>query len=256
MTLAAPMTATACHLPRPHALSLSQVSFGYSGAAQILESVSSTIYSGERVGLIGPNGAGKTTLFLLICGVLKATAGEMSLFNQPIVPQAFRPKLGFVFQNAADQLFSLSVREDVAFGPSNMGLSEVEIEERVDAALMLTGTKHLADRASHHLSGGEKRMVAIATILAMQPEFIIYDEPSANLDLRARRRLIQFLESCPQTMMVSSHDLELVLEVCDRVLLLDEGQILADGHPAEIMRDQALMEAHGLEVPSALKCCH
>jgi cobalt/nickel transport system ATP-binding protein len=133
-----------------------------------------------------------------------------------------------------------------------MGLSDEQVARRVQDALALTGMQALADRPPHHLSGGEKRMVAIAGVLAMEPRIVIYDEPSANLDLRARRRLIQFLQRSPQTMLISSHDLEFILEVCDRVLLLDDGEIVADGHPAHIMNDEGLMTRHGLEKPHSL----
>ncbi len=252
MTLAAPISSIPDFAPRPMALQLSQVKFAYAGHRPVLDGVNLQVHVGERVGLIGPNGAGKTTLFLSICGVLAASSGRIDLFDRPVKLKEFRPEVGLVFQNAADQLFSLSVQEDVAFGPINMGMDEEAVRVQVADALAMTGTSHLAERAPHHLSGGERRMVAIASVLAMQPQLMIYDEPSANLDLRARRRLIQFLQDSPQTLVISSHDLELVLDVCDRVILLDEGKILADGAPHEIMANAALMEAHGLEVPSAL----
>jgi cobalt/nickel transport system ATP-binding protein len=140
----------------------------------------------------------------------------------------------------------------VAFGPENMGLSPEEVNHRVERALTLTGVKELAPRPPHHLSGGEKRMVAIAGVLAMQPQLVIYDEPSANLDALARRRLIQFLQAASETMLISSHDLEMILEVCDRVILMVGGKIIADGIPEKIMGNQQLMEASGLEKPHSL----
>lgn len=234
------------------AIALSHVSFSYPDKPNTLQGISCAIASGERVGVIGPNGAGKTTLFMTICGVLKPTDGQISLFGQPVVVGQFRPEIGLVFQNPDDQLLSASVWDDVAFGPQNMGLSEEEVQWRVAEALALTGTEALAHRPPHHLSGGEKRMVAIAGVLAMQPNVVIYDEPSANLDLRARRRLIQFLQRSPQAMLISSHDLEFILEVCDRVLLIDQGQLVADGNPAMIMSDADFMTAHGLEKPHSL----
>ena len=174
------------------------------------------------------------------------------LFGDPVVPGQFRPDIGLVFQNPDDQLFSASVWEDVSFGPQNMGLVPPELNSRVSEALLLTGTQDLVERPPHHLSGGEKRMVAIASVLAMQPQLVIYDEPSANLDMRARRRLIKFLQSSQETSLVASHDLELIIEVCDRVILLDEGQVIADGETRQIMGNQALMERHGLEMPHSL----
>ena len=157
-----------------------------------------------------------------------------------------------VFQNPDDQLFSPSVWDDVAFGPQNLGLGGEQLAARVQAALHTTGVSGLADRAPHHLSGGEKRMVSIAGVLAMQPRLIIYDEPSASLDIRSRRRLINFLQESPVTSLISSHDLEFILEVCHRVVLLDQGRIVADGPPRQLMADKNLMAAHGLERPHSL----
>lgn len=233
-------------------LAVTGLAYSYADNPDVLRDINLEIGQGERVGLIGPNGAGKTTLFFLLCGVYKPLQGRIELYGQPLLPGRFHPEIGMVFQNADDQLFSPSVEDDVAFGPSNLGLSKEEVRSRVREALTIAGVKDLAARPPHHLSGGEKRMVSIAGVLAMHPKVVIYDEPSASLDMRARRRLIRFLQAAPQTLVVSSHDLELILEVCDRVVLLDEGQIVADGQPAEIMGDVALMEAHGLERPHSL----
>lgn len=238
--------------PSEVAIALSQVSFSYPDQPPILESVDLQIHRGDRVGVIGHNGCGKTTMFLLICGVMAPAGGQIEVLGQPVQLGNFRPEIGLVFQNPDDQLFSASVQEDVAFGPENMGLSPEEVARRVREAFELTGVGDLAERPPHHLSGGEKRMVAIAGILAMQPQIIIYDEPTANLDLRARRRLIQFLQTSQETLLISSHDLEFILEVCDRVILLNDGRIIADGDPHSIMGDRALMEAHGLEKPHSL----
>lgn len=240
------------HAPVPDALTVANLTFAYPGQPYILQEVSLRIADGERVGIIGHNGCGKTTLFTLMCGVLRPDAGEILLFGEPVLPGHFHPGVGLLFQSPNDQLFSASVWDDVAFGPQNMGLSPEEVTQRVQEALMLTGTADLAERPPHHLSGGQKQMVAIAGILAMRPRVVLYDEPSASLDLRTRRRLIQFLQRAPQTLLIASHDLELVLEVCDRVILLDEGRIIADGDPRQVMGNQALMEAHGLEKPHSL----
>lgn len=233
-------------------LVISNLSFNYPERSPVLTGLDLQVQPGERVGIIGPNGAGKTTLFLLICGVLKATSGSICLFEKPVVPGEFRPEAGLVFQNPDDQLFCPSVRDDVAFGPQNLGLPGKEVEARVREALAVTGTLELADYPPHHLSGGQKRMVAIAGVLAMRPELVIYDEPTSNLDIRYRRRLIDFLQKSRETMLIASHDLEFILEVCRRVILLDEGRIAADGKPAVIMNDAGLMEAHGLEKPHSL----
>lgn len=234
------------------ALTVSDLTFAYPGGAPVLTGVDFELWPGERVGLIGPNGAGKTSIFLLVSGLLQADAGAITLYGEPVRKGAFRPDLGLVFQNPTDQLFSPSVRDDVAFGPINMGLAEADVEARVAQALATTGTQDLADRPPHHLSGGEKRMVSIASVLAMQPQLLVFDEPDANLDMQARRRLIRFMQHAPQTMLVASHDLELILEVCDRVLLLDGGRIVADGAAADIMGDDTLMTTHGLEKPHSL----
>lgn len=233
-------------------LDIQNLAFAYPGHAPVLDQLSCVIHPHEKVGIIGPNGAGKTSLFMLICGLLPMTSGAIRLFNRPVVAGEFRPELGLVFQNPDDQLFSATVAADVAFGPENMGLPPEEVAARTEAALHLTGMLDHQHRAPHHLSGGEKRMVAIASVLSMLPDLVIYDEPSANLDLRARRRLIQFLHNSQETLLISSHDLEFLLEVCDRVLLLDKGHIIADDVPQAIMGDEDLMLAHGLEKPHSL----
>ncbi len=233
------------------ALTLTDLHFSYP-AVPVLQGIDLQIEPGERIGLIGPNGAGKTTLFHCICGVLAPTKGSVELFGRPVLPGRFHPEVGLVFQYPSDQIFSPSVYDDIAFGPLNMGLPPEEVAARVDQAMEETEIAHLKERAPHHLSGGQKRMVAIAGIRAMRPQLIIYDEPSANLDMRARRSLIGHICASSETVIVSSHDLELVLEVADRVLLLDEGRIVAEGDPAVIMGDQALMLAHGLETPHSL----
>lgn len=234
------------------ALAVTRLSFSYPDHPDVLRDVSLEVMPGERVGLIGPNGAGKTTLFLAVCGVLKSDAEEIQLFGERVDHGRFHSEIGMVFQNSDDQLFCPSVREDVAFGPRNLGLSREEVEARVEEALSTTGMQALADRAPHHLSGGEKRMVSIAGVLAMRPRLVIYDEPNANLDMRSRRRLIRFLQAAEQTILVASHDLELILEVCGRVVLMDDGRIVASGDPRRLMSDAELMEAHGLEKPHSL----
>jgi cobalt/nickel transport system ATP-binding protein len=237
---------------QPGAIATRSLSFSYPDRPAVLCEVSLTIQPGERVGIIGHNGCGKTTLFMLLCGVLTPAAGEILLFGQPVRPGQFHPEVGLLFQDPDDQLFSASVWDDIAFGPQNMGFSPEEIHSRVTQAAELAGITHLLERLPHHLSGGEKQMVAIAGLLAMTPKILLYDEPTANLDLRTRRRLIRFLQTAAETLLISSHDLEFVLEVCDRVVLIDDGQIMADGRPPEIMGDQALMERHGLEKPYSL----
>jgi cobalt/nickel transport system ATP-binding protein len=237
---------------RPMAIAAQSISFGYPDQPEVLCDISLTVQAGDRVGIIGHNGCGKTTLFMLLCGVLTPAIGAIQLFGEPLKPGQFRPEVGLLFQDPDDQLFSASVRDDIAFGPQNMGFDPAEVAARVAQAADMAGITHLLDRLPHHLSGGEKQMVAIAGLLAMTPQIMLYDEPTASLDLRTRRRLIRFLQNSSETVLISSHDLEFVLEVCDRVILIDEGHIIADGCPRAIMGDRALMEKHGLEKPHSL----
>lgn len=239
-----------------NALTIQNLSVSYPDQSDVLNGISLTIAPAERVGIIGPNGVGKTTLFHTICGVIEPQAGEVRLFDKPVTPGNFHPEIGLVFQYPDDQLFSPSVYDDIAFGPRNMGLESAEVEARVQQAMTLTGISDLGERPPHHLSGGQKRMVAIAGVQAMRPQIIIYDEPSANLDIRSRRRLIRFIQESSETILVSSHDLELVLEVCDRVVLMDHGRIIADGDARTIMSNRDLMETHGLETPHSLTHSH
>ena len=241
---------------RKRALSVRSLCCSYTDERPVLHHLDLTVCEGERIGVVGCNGAGKTTLFHAICGVLTPTAGTIELFERAVQPGQFYPEVGLVFQYPDDQLFSACVRDDIAFGPQNMGLSDEEVNQRVQQALKLTGTTELMDRSPHHLSGGQKRMVAIAGILAMKPQLALFDEPSANLDIRSRRRLIHFLNDMSQTLLLASHDLELVLEVCDRVIILDGGNLVADGPARQLMANADLMERHGLECPHSLTHSH
>jgi len=233
-------------------LNIADLCFSYPDRPEVLQKVNLEVSPQERIGIIGPNGSGKTTLFLLICGVLQPSSGRINLFGDPVLNKHFRPDVGLVFQNPNDQLFCPLVKDDVAFGPQNMGLSKEEVAVRVKEALLAVNCMDMAERSAHHLSQGEKRMVAIATVLAMQPKLLIYDEPSANLDIRARRRLIRLLQSSKETLLIASHDLELILEVCDRAVLIDNGHVVADGEPREVLGDDTLMETHGQEKPHSL----
>jgi cobalt/nickel transport system ATP-binding protein len=238
---------------KPIAIAIEQLYFSYPDRSDVLCDVTLKIQTGDRVGLIGHNGCGKTTLLMCICGALAPTVGEIRLFDRPVIPSRFYPEVGFLFQDPNDQLFSASVREDIAFAPQNMGLSTDEVEQRVNEALRLTGVENLMHRPPHHLSGGEKQMVAIAGILAMQPRIVLYDEPTASLDLKARRRLVEFLGQSQETLLIASHDLEFILEVCDRLIFMDAGRIVAQGNPKQVMGDRDLMQQYDLEVPYSLR---
>lgn len=234
-------------------LVIKDLEFVYPGQAAVLKAISFNVLKGERVGLVGPNGAGKTTLFLLICGIISAVSGKIEISGSPVLKGNFNPAVGMVFQHTADQLICPTVREDIAFGPHNMGLPAAEVEGNVNRAAGDTGVTPLLDRIPHQLSSGEQRLVALAGIMAMQPDLLILDEPTADLDMRYRRRLVGMLNGMDQkTILIASHDLEFILEVCTRVIVLDQGLIQADGEPSQVMIDRCLMEDHGLEVPHSL----
>lgn len=227
------------------------LSFAYPDGHQALREVALRVARGEKVGLVGPNGAGKSTLLLHLNGILRGV-GELRVAGFDLSDGSLkqvRAQVGLVFQDPDDQLFSPSVFEDVAFGPLYMGLSEAEVGRRVDRALSQVGMEGYADRPPHHLSVGEKKRIAIATVLSMEPRILALDEPSAGLDPRARRRLIELLKSLGQTLLVSTHDMRLVQELCQRTVVLDGGRVVADGDTEAILSDVTLLEAHGLERP-------
>jgi cobalt/nickel transport system ATP-binding protein len=233
-------------------LSVDSLCFSYTAGVEVLEDLSFSIGEGESVALVGPNGAGKTTLFMLLCGILRPTSGTVEVDGRPIVPNRFNPQINYLFQSPDDQLFSSTVFDDVAFGPMNAGLTRKEVIERTAAALENVGSGALKDRPSHHLSGGEKRMVAIATILSMMPQVILFDEPTSNLDSRNRRKVIEIISGLGQTLLIASHDLEFLLEAAQRVLLIDRGRIIADGAIRDILSNDNLLRSHGLEKPHSL----
>ncbi|HRY73431.1 MAG TPA: ABC transporter ATP-binding protein [Spirochaetia bacterium] len=232
--------------------------YAYPDGTSALDSVSFSIPRGECVGLVGANGAGKSTLLMLLAGLAFARSGTISLGGEVVERRSLasiRRKLGFVFQDPDDQLFMTTVRDDVAFGPRNMGLPPEEVAERCAQALATVGIPHLAGRPPFRLSGGEKRAAALASILSMEPEALALDEPTAALDPRARRRLIGILGGLPQTRLVATHDIDLVYELCDRVIVLSGGRIAAFGPTDLVVGDEALMERAGLEPPLALQAC-
>ena len=225
------------------------------GAVQAVRGVSFELERGQSVGLIGANGAGKSTLMKLMLGLLTGS-GQITVGGLPMNKEnlpAIRRKLGFVLQDSDNQMFMPTVYEDMVFGPRNYGLSKEEAETRVDAVLARLGLQELKYRHNHKISGGEKRMAAIATILAMEPEAILMDEPSTALDPVNRRTVINTINALPQTKLIASHDLDMILDTCQRVILLSHGKIVADGDAGTILRDQALLEAHRMELPFCLQ---
>lgn len=244
------MTPTSAGLPP--AVMFSQVHAGYVAERPVLINVCLRIEAGERVALIGPNGAGKTTLLYHIAGLLSPFQGTVSVSGIEVRPSSaarVRPQLGLVFQNPDDQLFCPTVGEDVAFGPEHFGILPSEVPRRVTDALQLVGLPGFADRVPHLLSAGEKRLVALATVLSYQPHTLLLDEPSAQLDPRNRRRLIDLLRTLDRTQIIATHDLDLALALCPRTIILRDGQVRADGTSASILNDRSLLEAHGLELP-------
>jgi len=232
-----------------HTIEVAGLEFSYPDGRQALRGVDLSIAPGEKVGLVGPNGAGKSTLLLHLNGILRAGSGSIQVCGQPVDDAHLayvRRAVGLVFQDPDDQLFSPTVFEDVAFGPMYMGLGQSEVEARVGAALAAVGMEQAGERVPHHLSGGEKKRVAIATVLAMEPEILVLDEPTAGLDPRARRELINLLRHLPQTMLVSTHDLWMVQELFERSAIIDGGRIVADGPTQVLLSTTELLEQHGL----------
>ena len=268
----------------PHAdvpiLKVSHLSYRYPGGQAALADVSFSLGMHEVVGLVGPNGAGKTTLLLHLNGLLAGgrTAGRgtssagagnanenagqpdpiapVEVLGMPVIPANYsevRRVVGFLFQDPDDQLFCPTVREDVAFGPLNLGFPKEEVLRRVADSLAAVGLAGFEDRTPQQLSFGERRRICLAGVLACEPDLLALDEPSSNLDPRARRGLIEILKNCPAAQIVASHDLEMIVELCTRVIVLDQGRIQADGPTREVLADARLMERHGLEVPLSIR---
>ena len=228
------------------------LAYAYPDGHQALYGVDLQVGRGERVALLGPNGAGKTTLVLHLNGILRAGAGWVRISGLPVVPehlQEVRRRVGVVFQDPDDQLFSPTVRQDVAFGPANLGLRGPALAARVQHALEQVGMAGYADRPPHHLSFGQRRRVAVATVLAMEPEILVLDEPSSNLDPASRRELADILRSLEVTVLMVTHDLPYALELCPRAVVLHAGTVAADGATRDLLADPALMRAARLELP-------
>ncbi len=228
------------------------LAYAYPDGHQALYGVDLHVHRGERVALLGPNGAGKTTLVLHLNGILEPGAGSVAVSGLPVVKenvQEVRRRVGIVFQDPDDQLFMPTVRDDVAFGPANLGLRGADLDARVTAALEQVGMADFADRPPHHLSFGQRRRVAVATVLAMEPEILVLDEPSSNLDPASRRELAEILTGLDVTVLMVTHDLPYALQLCPRSVVLSGGAIVADGPTYDVLTDDTLMSAHRLELP-------
>lgn len=233
---------------------IKNLNFSYSNGVLTLRDINLDVYEGETLGIIGPNGAGKSTLLMHLNGLLNGNS-KIRIFGKAVCKKNIsfiRQKVGLIFQDPEDQLFMPSVYEDVAFGPKNLGLDRKGIEERTLSALRDVDLIEKKESLSYHLSLGEKKRVAIATVLSMQPEVLVLDEPNSNLDPKTRRHLIELLHKFNVTKIIATHDLEMVLELCNRVIVLDEGRIISQGETRGILSNKTLLESHGLEVPLSI----
>ena len=234
------------------ALELSDVAYAYPDGHEALRGVDLTVTAGERVAVLGPNGAGKSTLVLTFNGILTPRRGTVAVDGLPVVKGNLlevRRRVGIVFQDPDDQLFMPTVREDVAFGPANLGMGADVLDVAVAEALAVVGMTDSADRPPHHLSFGERRRVALATVLAMRPHVLVLDEPSSNLDPVARRELAEIVGRLDVTVVLVTHDLPYALQLCERAVILDDGRLVADGPITSVLSDEATMAAHRLELP-------
>jgi cobalt transport protein ATP-binding subunit len=233
-------------------IEIEHLHFTYPDGTEALRGVELVVEPGEKVALVGPNGAGKSTLLLHLNGILGGGHGRVSVGGTFVGPDSaarIRAAVGFVFQDPDDQLFSPTVREDVAFGPIHMGVPDHELHHRVERALAAVGMSGFERRVPHHLSLGQRKRIAVATVLSMDPSVLVFDEPTAGLDPRGRRELMAVMAARPETLLVSTHDLAMVAETLPRTAIIDDGAVVADGPSAELLRDEALLEAHGLESP-------
>lgn len=245
-----------------NAIEISNLKYRYHDGTEALRGVNFRVSPGECVGLLGPNGSGKSTLLLHLNGLLpeKTSAdGAVKIFDKSITAdttESIRRQVGLVFQDPDDQLFCPTVEEDVAFGPRQLGLGDADVSARVHDSLLQVGLHGFEHRATHHLSHGEKRRVCLAGVLACKPEILVLDEPTSDLDPRGRREFKTLLQQLPATKLIATHDLELAVELCTRVIVLDRGVVVADGPTHQLLDDEALMLAHGLERPHILRHIH
>ncbi|MBP5321469.1 MAG: ABC transporter ATP-binding protein [Kiritimatiellae bacterium] len=231
------------------------LTFSYDGKRDALSGLTFSIAPGETVGIVGANGAGKSTFLRLLVGLLEGYGGRLTVngwpVGRPVYPQ-IRERLGYVFQDSESQLFRSTVCEDVAFGPLQYGYPPEEVEARVNNALEAVRIGPLRDRRIYQLSGGEKKLAAIATVLSLRPATLLFDEPTIALDPRNRRNLIRVMNGMPGTKLIASHDLDMILDTCSRTLLFESGRVIADAPTRDLLSDRAMMEAHGLELPLSM----
>jgi cobalt/nickel transport system ATP-binding protein len=235
-------------------IEISNLNFTYPDGTRALEEINLDVYENETLGIIGPNGAGKSTLLLHLNGLLNGN-DKVKIFGKAVSKKnitLIRQKVGLVFQDPQDQLFMPTVYEDVAFGPNNLGIPKQEIDRKVSSALEEVGLLDKRDNLSYHMSLGEQKRLSIATVLSMSPEILVLDEPNSNLDPASRRHLINLLKSLKVTKVLATHDMEMVLELCSKVVLLDKGKVIDEGETKEILSDKLLLEPHGLEIPLSL----
>ncbi len=238
-----------CHA---NALEVQNLSYHYPDGTEALHEVNVLLSHEQNVALLGPNGAGKSTLISHLNGILPAQTGTVLIEDVPLSPETLtlvRQRVGVVFQDPDDMLFMTSIYDDIAFGPRNLGLPEEEVVRRVKKALVDMGIEGLAQKPGMHLSFGQKKRAALASVLAMEPVVLILDEPTSNLDPRGRRQMMDLLRSLDVTLLIATHDLDLAWELCGRALVLDEGKLVADGPTHEIMGNRELMLTHGLDIP-------
>ncbi len=239
-----------------HIVELNDVCFHYPDGTETLKGISLRITHGESVGIVGANGAGKSTLLMHLNGYLMPSGGTITIGDSGLTKKTrseVRKKVGMVFQNPDDQLFMPTVYDDVAFGPLNLGLGREKVHERVQESLETVGCLALKDKPPHHLSGGQKNAVAIASVIAMHPDILVMDEPASSLDPKSRRYLINLLKDFRHTKIIASHDLDLILDVCRRCIVIKDGRIAADGPSSEILSDKKLLEENNLELPLSLQ---
>ncbi|UCH21411.1 MAG: ABC transporter ATP-binding protein [Deltaproteobacteria bacterium] len=241
-----------------HIIEAQDLHYSYPDGTHVIKGVSFRITHGESVAIVGANGAGKSTLLLHLNGYLRPTQGTLRIGDYPLTKRnlkSVRRTVGMVFQEPDDQLFMPTVFDDVAFGPLNLGLPLTEVEERVINALETVGMPHLRDKPPYKLSGGEKRSAAIAAVLSMSPDILVMDEPTSDLDPRARRRLIELLKTFEHTKIIATHDLDMAVDICERTIVIYEGRITADGSTLELLQDETLLERSGLEKPLGMQSC-